>query len=103
VAGAGEVRVPNVHLLRPGTTLPEAIAAAGGYGERGDPGEIVLRRGADDYEIDLTDPASPHVVTTVRSGDQIVVGRDAAVFRDYVLPAFGIVGTLASLYRVFDR
>jgi protein involved in polysaccharide export with SLBB domain len=103
VSVVGEVLAPNLQQLRPGTTIPEAIAAAGGFGETGDPGDVTLRRGAQDYSIDLREPDSADVVMTVRSGDQIIVGRDTAVFRDYVLPVITFVGSAASIYRVFDR
>jgi protein involved in polysaccharide export with SLBB domain len=102
VAVAGQVLSPSVQQLRPGTTVAEAIAAAGGFGLEADPEEVTLRRGAQEYEIDLRDADSPNIVLTVRSGDQILVGRDRAVFREYVLPAVTFVGSLASLYRVFD-
>jgi polysaccharide export outer membrane protein len=102
VAVVGQVLSPNMQQLRPGTTIPEAIATAGGFGPEADRSDVTLRRGAQDYSIDLQDADSPNVVLTVRSGDQIIVGRDTAFFREYVLPAVTFVGSLASLYRVFD-
>jgi len=101
IAVGGEVRAPNVHLLRPGTTVAEAVAAAGGHTERSALHRVILRRGNADYRIDLTDPALslPHI--TVRSGDQIMVERDRSIFREYVLPTISVAGSLASIYRIF--
>ncbi|HUP53260.1 MAG TPA: SLBB domain-containing protein [Longimicrobiales bacterium] len=102
VAVGGEVRQPNVFLMRPGTTVAEAVAMAGGFAEQAAADRTILRRGSADYRIDLTDPAANFRNTTVRSGDQIVLERDRAIFRNYVVPFIGIVGSIASVYRVFN-
>lgn len=101
VSVGGEVRQPTVHLLRPGTTVAEALSMSGGFNERAAADRVVLRRANVDHRIDLTDPNSPLAGTTIRSGDQILVERRRAVFREYVLPAISVVGSLASIYRVF--
>jgi protein involved in polysaccharide export with SLBB domain len=103
VSVGGEVRQPNVHLLRPGTTVSEAVASSGGFTERAAARGVILRRGNADYRIDLTDPASSLPGTTVRSGDQIFVERERSIFREYVLPVITVAGSVASIYRVFSR
>jgi len=101
VSVGGEVRQPTVHLLRPGTTVAEAVASSGGFSERAAANRVILRRGNADYRIDLTDATSELPGTTIRSGDQILVERERAIFREYVLPVISVAGSIASIYRVF--
>ena len=101
VAVGGQVRQPNVHLLRPGTTVAEAVAMTGGIDERGRLDRVILRRGEEEYRLDLTEMSGDSRQVTVRSGDEIVVERRTNMFREYVLPAVSFAGGLASIYRVF--
>ena len=101
VAVGGEVRQPNMQLLRPGTTVAEAVAQAGGASERGRLDKVTLRRGGADYLIDLTLPSSSLRNTTIRSGDEIMVARSGSVWREYILPTVSVLGSFASIYRVF--
>ena len=101
VAVGGEVREPTVHALPPGTTVAEAVAMAGGISEDGALDRVILRRGGEEYELDLTDPATGVREVTIRSGDEVVVERDRDTFRDYIVPAASIVGAAASVARVF--
>jgi polysaccharide biosynthesis/export protein len=101
VSVAGEVRQPNIHFLRPGTTLAQAVALAGGTTDRARNDRVTLRRGGRDFTLDLGDPALPQRNWVVYSGDEIIVARRVSVFREYVLPAISVLGSAASIYRVF--
>ncbi len=101
VSVAGEVRQPNVHYLRPGTTLAQAVALAGGTTDRARNDRVVLRRAGRDHELNLGDPALPQRNWVVYSGDEIIVARRVSFFREYFLPAISVVGSVASIYRVF--
>jgi protein involved in polysaccharide export with SLBB domain len=101
VAVGGEVRQPDVHLLRPGTTVAEAVAMTGGISDRGRLDRVILRRGDEEFRLDLTDPRARLRQVTVRSGDEIVVERRSSVFRDHVGPAASVIAALAALARLF--
>ncbi len=100
VAVGGEVRQPNLHHLRPGTTVAEAVAVSGGISDRGALDRVILRRDGRQYEGDLTDPASQFRTVQIRSGDEIVVERRRDVFREYVVPIISVAGSIASIIRL---
>jgi len=107
VAVSGEVTRPQVFAVRPETTIGEAVARAGGANENGAPNRVrVLRlEGGRQNElvVNLTDPGSGSGTIPVRSGDQIVVDRRRSFFRDFLIPALGIVGSIASIALLIDR
>ena len=39
----------------------------------------------------------------MRSGDQIVMDRKKSLFKDVLIPALGIIGSVASLGLLIDR
>ena len=102
VAVGGQVRQPNVHALRPGTTVAEAVARAGGVTEQGRLDRVILRRDGREYRVDLTDAAGAMRLTTIRSGDEIVVLERTSRFRNYVLPVISVAGSIASIIRVIQ-
>jgi polysaccharide biosynthesis/export protein len=107
VAVSGEVTRPQVFAVRPETTIGEAVARAGGTNENGAANRVrVLRlEGGRQNElvVNLTDPGSGSGTIPVRSGDQIVVDRRRSFFRDFLIPALGIVGSIASIALLIDR
>ncbi|TVR60855.1 MAG: hypothetical protein EA422_13405 [Gemmatimonadales bacterium] len=100
VAVGGQVRQPDIHTLRPGTTVVEAVARAGGVTEQGSLDRVILRRDAAEYRLDLTDTSGEARRLTIRSGDELVVERRRSTFRDYVLPAISVAGSIASIVRL---
>ncbi len=100
VSVGGEVRQPDVHYLRPGTTIAQTVALAGGISDRGRLDRVILRRDGVDYRIDLTDPALPYRNTTIRSRDEVIVDRRRSIFREYVVPIVSVAGSIASLIRL---
>jgi protein involved in polysaccharide export with SLBB domain len=103
VAVGGQVRQPDVHPLRPGTTVAEAVARAGGVTEQGALDRVILRRGDSEYRIDLTDTTGRTRQVTIRSGDELVVERRRDVFREYVVPILSVAGSIASIIRLAVR
>jgi hypothetical protein len=53
--------------------------------------------------VNLADPNNVTATLPVRSGDQIIVDRRKSVFKDILLPALGIIGSIASLGLLIDR
>lgn len=100
VAVGGQVRQPNVHPLRPGTTVAEAVAIAGGVTEQGRLDQVILRRAGQEFRVDLTDAAGTSRLTTIRSGDEIVVRERRSWFSKYFIPMVGVAGSVASIWRL---
>jgi polysaccharide biosynthesis/export protein len=108
VAVSGEVTRPQVFALRPETTIGEAVARAGGTTTIGSRNHIrVLRLEPNGQQqqlvVNLADPDGGTATLPVRSGDQIIVDRKRSVFRDILIPALGIIGSIASLGLLIDR
>jgi protein involved in polysaccharide export with SLBB domain len=108
VAVSGEVPRPLVFAARPETSISEAVARAGGTTQFGARNRVrVIRQEANGAQqqllINLADPSSTEGTLPVRSGDQIVVDRRKSFFRDIMVPALGIIGSVASLGLLIDR
>ena len=108
VAVSGEVTRPLVFAARPETSIGEAVARAGGTTQFGARNRVRVIRmqpnGAQEQLlINLADPSRTEGTLPVRSGDQIVVDRRKSFFRDILLPAIGIIGSVASLGLLIDR
>lgn len=99
----GEVRQPNLYLMRPETTLAQGVALAGGVSERGRLSRVRLVRDGRATVIDLTAAGDSAAQMPVRSGDQITVPRRSDILRDYVMPIASVtaaVATVVNLVRV---
>jgi protein involved in polysaccharide export with SLBB domain len=94
VSLGGEVRTPNLYSLSPETTIAQAVALAGGPTERGRLDRVVLLRNGRTELLDLTDPGDQRAAISVRSGDQLLVGRRSSIFRDYIAPGASLVGAV---------
>jgi len=103
VAVSGEVARPNVYTLRPETSVAMAVALAGGPTERGRRDRVRLLRGNRETLINLTHSDRAAARTIVRSGDEIVIDRRRAVFREYVAPAITVAGATAAILNVMLR
>jgi len=100
VAVSGEVRNPNLYNLRPETSLSQAVAIAGGPTERGRRDRLLLLRQNQQMVIDLRRADSSGAGMPVRSGDQILVEQQRAVFRDVIGPVVNILGATAAVVSV---
>ena len=96
----GEVRLPNVYTLPPGSTIAQAIAAAGGPSERARLNGVQILRNAHRFALDLTDAAPQVMQAQVRSGDQIFVPRTHNVFAEYVVPASSLLAAGAAIASI---
>jgi len=108
VAVSGEVTRPIVFATRPETTIGEALAQAGGTRETGARNRVRLLRTQPNGQqqqlvLDLQDPKSSAGTMPIRSGDQIIVDRRKSFLRDFLLPALGVIGSIASLGLLIDR
>jgi polysaccharide biosynthesis/export protein len=108
VAVSGEVGRPHVFVVRPETSIAEAVAQAGGPNQYGKRDRVrILRRqpnGAQrELYVNLLDPSGGTGTIRVHSGDQIVVDRRKSFFRDIFLPGLSVIGSAASIYLLVDR
>ncbi|MGH7527551.1 MAG: polysaccharide biosynthesis/export family protein [Gemmatimonadales bacterium] len=108
IAVSGEVPRPQVFAVQPETSIAEAIARAGGTTQFGNRSHVrVIRSEAGGAQrvlyANLQDPADRFAQAPVRSGDQIVVDRKKSMFRDVLLPALGVIGSIASIGLLIDR
>jgi polysaccharide export outer membrane protein len=108
VAISGEVGRPQVFAVRPETTIPEAVAQAGGPKETAKRDEVrVLRKDASgrqhELQVNLFNPEISSAAIRVHSGDQIILDRRKSFFRDYFMPALSVIGSVASIGLLIDR
>src|SRR5206468_12003046 len=96
----GEVKQPNTLSVPAGTTAAQAIALAGGPTPDADLPPVGLVRGSQVIALDLTRPDLATARTTIRSGDEIVVGRSRSVLRDVVAPWAALIGGAAAIANV---
>ena len=100
VAVGGEVRTPNLQVLPVGTTVGQAIAQAGGAGERGNLRKVRLVRDGREQRIDLTDLETNAAAMPVLSGDEIYVGRRGGNIGDVIGPLASVVAAVASIVSI---
>lgn len=108
VAVSGEVGRPAMYAMRPETSIPEAVAQAGGPRDTGNKDKVrVLRKDASgrqhQFYVSLVDPEAAASTIRVHSGDQILVERKKSFFKDIFLPALSVIGSGASIYLVITR
>lgn len=97
----GEVRQPNLYLLRPETTVAQSIALAGGAVERGNLNRLRLVREGRSIMVDLAAPGEAGGQMPVRSGDQITVPRRSDILREYVMPIASVTAAIATVVNLF--
>lgn len=103
VVVGGEVRTPNLYRNPAGTSVAEAIILAGGTTEWANPRRLTLVRDGRSSILDLTAPTGPATRIVVESGDQLLVARRGATFRESVLPYVTVLGSAASIALLFIR
>jgi protein involved in polysaccharide export with SLBB domain len=100
IAVGGEVRQPNLYTVRPETSVSQAVALAGGPTERARRDQLRLVRDNREVTVDLRRVDASGAGMRVHSGDQILVERDRAVFREVVAPVIGLAGAVAAIVSV---
>ena len=103
VAIGGEVVRPNLYTLRPETSIADAVALAGGPTDRGKLNHVRLLRDGTETVLDLTKPQAGAATLPIHSGDQILVDRKKAVFRETLGPIITVAGATAAILNVVLR
>jgi polysaccharide export outer membrane protein len=108
VSVSGYVTRPIVFAGRPETSIGEAVARAGGVDQNGARNHVrVIRLMPNGQQtqtiVDLTDQSGMQGTMPIRSGDQIIVDKKKSFFKDIMLPAIGVIGSVASLGLLIDR
>lgn len=103
VTVSGEVRQPQVTSVRPGTTVFQALALAGGITSTGRSSEVLLVRQGASRTLDLTLPTAPEANEPVRSGDLLVVERRSTWVRDILTPAASVASVAIALVNLLRR
>lgn len=103
VSVSGEVNRPNLYTLRPETSVSQAVALAGGPTDRARRDRIRLIRDHNVVDIDLSDVGSGATRLLIRSGDEILVERRRAVFREYIAPVITVAGATAAIVNAVLR
>lgn len=103
VTVGGEVRSPNVYSVSPETTIADVIARAGGPTENGRMDQVTIVRTNQRAKVDLTKSASKIGAMTIRSGDQLIVGRRGVFMRDKVAPYASILSSVISIILLSRR
>jgi enoyl-CoA hydratase/carnithine racemase len=101
-------RAAQVGLVNEVVPVGEALARAGGANQNGAINRVrVLRLQPNGQQqqvvLNLADANSSEGTLPIRSGDQIVVDRRRSFFREILVPALGIIGSIASLGLLIDR
>ena len=93
----GQVRAAGLFNVPQTTTIPQAIAVAGGAGPDADMTNVQLLRGHKVTTFDLTQLGLVLDTLHVESGDQVVVGKKFNFLRDYAGPIASLVGMFISI------
>ena len=96
----GEVRTPNIFSVPPETTIAQAIALAGGPTERGQLNKVHVIRERQDVLMDVSRPDSDVNGVTIRSGDQILVGRRGRSSLEYLGPVTSSIAAIAAIISI---
>jgi polysaccharide export outer membrane protein len=103
VAVGGEVRQPNLYSLTPETTIAQAVALAGGLTERGRLDRVRLVREGRVMQLDLGSPDAQITRMPVRSGDQIIIERQARPWYEFVAPITSTIAAVVTIVNLATR
>ena len=99
----GEVERPTVERVPLGTTVGQAIAAAGGLTDFARFDRVRLVRAGTVTTLDLRSPTSAGLALPLRSGDRIIVDRRGRRVSEYFVPIVSVLGTAASIANLILR
>lgn len=99
----GEVRSPNIYSVPPETTIAQAIALAGGPTDRGELRQVQVVRDKQSIKFDVSKPESDAGVLQIRSGDQILVGRQRGSILGILGPISSTIAMIAAVTTVIRR
>ncbi|MGH7721172.1 MAG: polysaccharide biosynthesis/export family protein [Gemmatimonadaceae bacterium] len=103
VAVGGEVQSPNLYRFPRETTIPQAIALAGGVTGSGRLDRVRLIREGQTQSLDLTHPDTKWAQVPIRSGDQILVTRRRNYLLEYIGPIASLTGVIVSIVALTTR
>jgi protein involved in polysaccharide export with SLBB domain len=103
ISVGGEVRQPNVYLMKREATVAQAVAQAGGPTSNGRLENVRLSRRGQVVVVDLVNPNDPYARSPIRSGDEILVGRQRSIFREYVAPSASVIAAIGVVLRLFVK
>jgi protein involved in polysaccharide export with SLBB domain len=96
----GQVARPNIYRVPAPTTVPEALALAGGTVGRPDLERVVLQRGNEKQTFDVRSVDIRDAAMVVQSGDRIIVHSRHSILRDFILPIMSLSSGTYSILRV---
>ena len=99
VAVTGEVRLPGLYPLPAETTIPQAMAVAGGGTQFAVRGRVRLIRDGQVTTIDLRRP-DDGVDMRIRPGDRLDVPRQSNLLRDVIAPLSSVVAAIGAVITV---
>ncbi|HEY8257420.1 MAG TPA: polysaccharide biosynthesis/export family protein [Gemmatimonadales bacterium] len=100
VTVGGQVNAPNVYSVPRGTTITQAVALAGGATNEAKLSNTRVLRGGQIMKLDLTKADAAGAGQTVKSGDQVQVGRRGNFFRDGIGPFASLTAAVISIVVV---
>jgi polysaccharide export outer membrane protein len=103
IAVGGQVKHPGMFAVRPGMTIPQAIVLAGDVTDDGRSDQVQLVRDGRRTTIHLNSREVATVLTPVRSGDELVVPKKRALWRNFFGPAVTILGASAAIVTAIAR
>jgi polysaccharide biosynthesis/export protein len=103
ISVTGEVRLPGLYPLPAETTIPQAVAAAGGATNLALPGRIHLIRDGQTTVIDLRTAAGQAGDMRIRPGDRLEIPRRTSPFRDLIVPMASVVAAIGAVVGVFSN
>lgn len=102
VAIMGEVNQPGLYPLPGETTIPQAIAAGGGFTTTALASRVRVIRGGQTLMVDLRTPGAPGAEMRIRPGDRIEVPRQTNALRDYLVPFATVVAAVGAVAGLFQ-
>jgi protein involved in polysaccharide export with SLBB domain len=99
ISVTGEVSEPGLYPLPAETTIPQALAAAGGPSPNAQAGRVFLIRGGQRVLIDLRN-GDGAAEMRIQPGDRLEVPRHGNLLREVIVPFSSVVGAIGAVITV---
>ncbi|HEU4642625.1 MAG TPA: polysaccharide biosynthesis/export family protein [Gemmatimonadaceae bacterium] len=103
IAVGGQVKHPGIFAVRPGMTVSQAIVLAGDVTDDGRSDQVQLVRDGRRTTVHLNSDQLATALMPVRSGDELVVPKKRALWRDFFGPAVTVLGATAAIVTAIAR
>jgi polysaccharide biosynthesis/export protein len=100
VSVIGEVRIPGLYPLPAETTIPQAIAAAGGPGQFASTGKVLLTRDGQTTLVDLRRSDALGGDLRIHPGDRLEIPRHSSLLRDIIVPLASVVSAVGAVITI---